>query len=240
MAFMGEMGRHYDGSYAQYTAVPKTIVYSIQSILPWEILGAIPEMYQTVHGSLFAALNIEPGETLLVRGGTSSIGLLATQVANRHGLTVISTTRNPGKQELLKAKGAAEVVIDHGNLKDGIRSIFPTGVDKVLELLGAGTLGDSLQCARSGGTVCMTGMLSEIWSIQDFAPMEIIPATVKLTTYDSGHTRSPQAAFQEFINQVETGEVDLRPARVFSLDEIVEAHQLMESNQANGKLVVLP
>ena len=70
--------------------------------------------------------------------------------------------------------------------------------------------------------------------------MEFIPATVKLTTYDSGQTRSPQTAFQEFIQKVEAGEIELKPSRVFSLDEIVQAHQLMESNQANGKLVVLP
>jgi NADPH:quinone reductase-like Zn-dependent oxidoreductase len=69
--------------------------------------------------------------------------------------------------------------------------------------------------------------------------MEFIPATVKLTVYDSGQVRSPAAAFQEFIQDVESGKVKLSIGKVFRLDQIVEAHQLMENNEANGKIVVL-
>ena len=100
MAFMGEMGRDFDGSYAEFTVVPKSIIYPFRSTLPWEILGAMPEMYQTVHGSLHLALNIQKGETLLIRGGTSSIGMLATQVAKNLGLTVIATTRSAQKEKI--------------------------------------------------------------------------------------------------------------------------------------------
>lgn len=239
IAFMGEMGRQYDGSYAEYTKLPRSIIYPIESSLPWDILGAIPEMYQTVHGSLFPAMNIQKGETLLIRGGTSSVGLLAIQVAKNHGLTVIATTRNPKKRELLLETGVSDVMIDDGNLHDQIRSIYPDGVDKVLELVGAGTLKDSLQCIKPGGTACMTGMLSENWSIAEFAPMEFIPATVRLTIYDSGQIKSPIRDFQTFIEHIEAGVYKLKIGKVFRLDQIVEAHKLMESNRANGKIVVL-
>ena len=240
MAFMGEMGRDYDGSYAEYAVLPKNIIYPFSSSLPWEILGAIPEMYQTVHGSLHLALNIQKGETLLIRGGTSSIGMLAAQVAGNMGLTVMATTRNPQKERKLLENGAAHVLIDDGNLKDKVRAIYPQGVDKVLELVGAVTLKDSLQCARPGGVVCMTGMLSESWSIPDFAPVEFIPAAVHLTVFDSGQLRSPAPVFQEFIDLVAAGRIRLRIGKVFSLNEIVEAHRFMESNRADGKIVVLP
>lgn len=239
MAFMGEMGRMYDGSYAEYTVLPRSNIYPIQSSLPWDVLGAIPELYQTVHGSLFLALNIQKGETLLIRGGTSSVGLLAMQVAKSYGLKVIGTTRNPNKREMLLENGASDVLIDDGNLHHQARSIYPDGVDKVLELVGASTLRDSLQCVKIGGTACMTGMLSESWSIADFAPLEFIPATVRLTTYDSGQIKSPPGEFQSFIASVEKGEYKLKIARVFRLDQIVEAHLLMESNRADGKIVVV-
>ena len=101
-ALMGEMGRDYDGSYAEYTVLPKRIVFPFTSGLPWEQLGAFPEMFQTVFGSLHLALNIVKGETLLIRGGTSSIGMLATQIAKNFGLTVIATTRNMEKEKILK------------------------------------------------------------------------------------------------------------------------------------------
>lgn len=86
MAMMGGMGRDFDGSYAEYTVLPKQLLHPFQSTLPWEVLGAIPEMFQTVHGSLYLALDIQPGETLLIRGGTSSVGMLAIQIATNLGL----------------------------------------------------------------------------------------------------------------------------------------------------------
>lgn len=240
MAFMGEMGRDYDGSYAEFAVLPKSIIYPFSSTLPWEILGAIPEMYQTVHGSLHLALNIQKGEALLIRGGTSSVGMLAAQVAKNKGLAVLATTRNRQKEKKLLDNGAAHVLIDDGALKQQVRKLYPQGVDKVLELVGAPTLQDSLLCVKPGGAVCMTGMLSESWSIPNFAPLEFIPATVHLTVFDSGQLRSPARVFQEFIDSVAAEQIHLRIGRVFSLEEIVEAHRLMESNQADGKIVVLP
>ena len=238
LAYMGGMGRIFDGSYAEYAVLPRSILHPVQSSLPWEILGAIPELYQTVYGSLHLALNIQEGESLLIRGGTSSVGMLSARIARNKGVTVIATTRNALKEKILRDNGASHVLIDDGTLREKVRSIFPGGAHKVLELVGALTLKDSLECLQRGGIACMTGMLSETWSIADFEPMEFIPATVQLTTYNSGGVRSPTPVFQEFIHTVESGQVDLKPARVFKLDDIVQAHQCMENNQANGKIVV--
>ncbi|MDO1449199.1 zinc-binding alcohol dehydrogenase family protein [Rhodocytophaga aerolata] len=238
-ACMGGMGREYDGSYAEYTVLPKYILYPFHSKLSWEQLGAIPEMFQTVHGSLYLSLRIQKDETLLIRGGSSSIGMLATQMAKNAGVTIIATTRNLQKESLLLSNGASYVLIDNGHLAPGVKGIFPEGVDKVLELVGTLTLQDSLACVKPGGVACMTGMLSEQWSIPDFAPMEFIPATVHLTIYDSGQIRSSIGDFQAFIQTVESGQIKLSISQVFSLDDIAQAHQLMESNTAGGKIVVL-
>jgi NADPH:quinone reductase len=239
-ALMGEMGRQYDGSYAEYTVVPKSIVLPFTSPLPWEQLGAFPEMFQTVYGSLHMALEISKGETLLIRGGTSSIGMLAAQMAKNFGLKVIATTRNPEKEKIIMENGADEVLIDDGQLSSKVKSRFNNSIDKVLELVGTSSLKDSLRCVKPGGVVCMTGMLSEQWSINDFAPMDYIPATVKLTVYDSGQIKIKPEHFQDFINDVEAGKIRLNVSKVFTLDRIAEAHQLMESNGAAGKIVVIP
>lgn len=238
-AVMGEMGRQFDGSYAEYTVLPKEIIYPFESTLDWATLGAMPEMFHTVSGSLYLALKAERDETLLIRGATSSVGMLAIQMAKRDGLKVVATTRKPEKTESLLNNGADHVVIDNGNISVQLRQIFTQGVDKVLELVGTSTLKNSLHCAKQGGIVCMTGMLAEQWSIPDFAPMEYIPATVHLTIFDSGQVKMDGDRFQAFIKEVEAGRIKLNVSRTFTLDEIVQAHKYMESNAATGKIVVV-
>jgi NADPH:quinone reductase len=238
-ACMGGMGRDFDGSYAEYAVLPKSIIYPFESSLPWPVLGSMPEMFFTVDGSLHSSLQVVSGETLLIRGGTSSIGLLSLQLAKNLGLTVVTTTRKSDKRQFLLDMGADHVVIDDGNIQNEIRKIMPLGVDKVLELVGTSTLKDSLASAKTGGTICMTGMLSESWSIKDFAPMEYIPSGVKLTIFDSGQVSGNKFRFQKFITEVESGKVQLNTNNVFKLDQIVTAHQLMDSNKANGKIVIV-
>ena len=236
---MGGMGRSFDGGYAEYTCVPERSVFRLHSDLPWQTLGAIPEMFQTAWGSLHEGLDAQRGQTLLVRGGTSSIGIATTQLAKRAGLTVIATTRNPARADSLIAGGADHVVIDSGTIEALVRELFPDGVDRVLELVGTVTLFDSLRCTRSNGIVCMTGMLGNEWSMRDFDPFATIPPTVRLTVYTGEAENMDIGALQRFIDDVAAGEATVNVDRVFRLEEVGDAHQFMEESRATGKLVVV-
>jgi NADPH2:quinone reductase len=236
-AIMGGMGRQFDGSYAEYTRVPLRNVFAFESSLPWKTLGAIPEMFQTTSGSLLQALEIKKGETLLIRGGSSSIGMLACQLGKYYGLTVISTTRNPAKTSILQNNGADHVLIDDGQISSKVFELYPTGVDKVLELIGTDTLKDSLQCIRPKGIVCMTGILSG-WTFAAFSPMEYIPRMGRLTAYAGDAENLEKAALQDFIDAVEQGILKLNIDRSYPFEQIAAAHAYMESNQNAGKIVV--
>ena len=237
-AIMGGMGRFFDGGYAEYTLVPQEIVFPFKSNLPWETLGAIPEMFQTVSGSLNQALEIQEGESLLIRGGTSSIGMLACQLAKVKGLMVISSTRNADKKQVLLDNGADHVVIDDGSVKDQVREIYPEGVHKVLELIGTRTLKDSLKCIAPRGMVCMTGILGNEWTMKEFTPMGDIPSLGRLTVYMGESKNLSKDLLQEFIDEVENGSIELNIDTVYNLDQVAEAHQYMEDNKARGKIVV--
>lgn len=236
---MGGMGRAFDGGYAEFTCVPAAQVQKLQTTLPWQTLGAIPEMLQTAWGSLFHSLQLQDGESLLVRGGTTSVGLTAAAIAKKRGVTVCATSRKPESEKLLRENGADHVFIDTGSIAEHVRAVFPSGVSKVLELVGTTTLEDSLRCASPNGIVCMTGMVGNEWTFENFSPMGVIPTAVSLTTYSGGAEEFRATPLQTLIEEIEAGSLQVRVGKTFALNDIVEAHRCMEENRAGGKIVVL-
>ena len=236
---MGGMGRDFDGSYADYTLVPLGQVMALRTRLGWDALGALPEMVQTAHGALTTALRIASGESLLIRGGTTSVGLTAAILAKRAGLTVAATTRKPGRADMLRENGADHVFVDDGSIATDVRAVFPGGVNKVLELVGTTTLLDSLQATARHGAVAMTGMVGNSWELERFSPMAAIPTGVNLTTYSGGADDFMATPLQAYIDSVEAGQARIPAGPRFSLEEIAAAHEAMESNTAGGKIVVV-
>jgi NADPH:quinone reductase-like Zn-dependent oxidoreductase len=238
-ALMGGMGRVFDGGYAEYTCVPVSQVVPFRSALDWAVLGAVPEMLQTANGSLDVGLDAQPGQSILVRGGSSSVGMATAVLAKQRGMTVLATTRDPAKRAALTSAGADYVLIDDGQVAAQVRRTYPDGVDAALELVGTPTLPDTLWSVRVHGVVCFTGMLSNQWTVRDFYPIEYIPRGVRLTAYGGGSADLPPRLLQGFLDSVAAGSALVPIGRVYRLDQIVQAHADMEANRVSGKLVVL-
>jgi NADPH:quinone reductase-like Zn-dependent oxidoreductase len=237
---MGGMGRTFDGGYAEYTCVPASQVIPFHSGLDWATLGAVPEMLQTAYGSLTVGLDVQPGQTLLIRGGTSSVGMAAAVLAKDRGLTVLSTTRRSDRAPVLEAIGVDHVVIDDGEIAAQVRTIVPAGVHAALELVGVGTLPDTLRATALHGVVCFTGMLSNEWIVERFYPIGYIPDGVRLTAYGGEAADLPQETLQDFLDAVAEGRLRVPLYASYPLDEIATAHAEMEAGNVTGKLVILP
>ena len=243
LAIMGGLGRVRNGSYAQFTAAPATNVAAIETSLDWTDLAAIPESYATAWLALHGNLELQPGQSLLVRGGTSALGQAAINLAADLGARVIATTRRAERAGLLRSLGAEDVVIDTGEVAGAVRELEPDGVDCVLDLVGNSVLRDSVRAVRAGGRVCQAGFLGGLGPVEDFMPVFDLPSGVQLSFFGSfevGGEAFPLSAvpFQEIVDKVQAGVYRAKPARVFAFEEIAEAHRMMEASQAAGKLVV--
>ncbi|MFK4341062.1 MULTISPECIES: zinc-binding alcohol dehydrogenase family protein [unclassified Paenibacillus] len=237
VSLMGGLGREFDGSYAEYALIPWTQVYPIHHEMDWAEFAAIPEMFYTAYASLFDCLRLIEGETLLIRGGTSSVGLAALQLAKSAGATVISTTRDRNKLDDVKQAGADYVLLDDERLTEQLLAIAPKGVNKVLELVGTVTLKQSLSLVSECGILCMSGILGSQWQINNFEPLVDIPTGVYFTAFTSEFVK--ENLLIDLFNYIKKNKIKPPIAKVFTLDQIHEAHLLMESNSANGKIVVV-
>ncbi|HEX5781085.1 MAG TPA: zinc-binding dehydrogenase [Solirubrobacteraceae bacterium] len=234
VAAMGGMGREFDGGYAEYALLPETHVIPVETSLSWPQLGAIPESFGTAWGSL-DLLELEAGQSLLVRGGSSSVGMAAITIAKDRGITVFATTRQASKQAALEAAGSDHVLIDDGEVGERVQ------VDGLFELVGPRTIFDSLKAVRPGGRACISGFLELDWNIEP-AHAEAERLGVPLSNFQSRVIDDAgwRGIFQDIVERVQDGRYHDILDRTFPLAEIANAHRYMEENRAAGKVVGLP
>ena len=241
-ALMGGLGRTINGSYAEYTRVRAANVALIESDLPWSQLAALPETYATAWTCLFRNLNLTAGQTLVIRGATSSFGQAALKMAVAADARVIATTRSRARFSMLEELGALRVELERPDLAAHIAEAKQ--VDAVLDLVGNSTILDSLDMLRRGGTACLAGWLGGLDPIEDFNPLLRMASGVNLNFFGSFVFGTPgfplsDVPLHDIAQQVADGRLDAKPSRIFSFDQIHEAHRVMEAGEAGGKMVVV-
>ena len=210
IAFMGGMGRQYDGSYAEYALLPADHVFHVDSDLEWPEIAAVPKTYFTAMGALFGSLKIQPEDTLLIRGATCAMGYVALQIAKTVGCKVIAATQREEK---------------FGFLEDAD------------DLIGPKSLMDTLTAVEPGGIVCCTALIGGVYSIEDFNPLKDIPNGVYLTGFDSDNpTQKDVDNIFVFLDQ---NNLSPSVGAVYDFTNIREALMDLDSVKTNGKIVVM-
>ena len=233
VSIMGEMGRAFDGSYAEYVLLPNEQIYPVHTDLDWTTLAAIPETYYTAFGSL-QQLRIAPQDRVLVRGAGSGVGVAFAQLLKAQFPHVVlhGSTRNPAKATRLQAVGFDEVITE----ADG-KIQTDQSYDKILELVGPATLRDSFSHINEHGIVCNTGQLGNIWYVNNFDPIIELKNNSYLTAFYSGNVS--QAKLDAMFDYIRQFNVKILIERVFTLEQVPKAHCFLQSADGFGKVVVV-
>jgi NADPH:quinone reductase len=240
---MGGLQVTRNGSYAeQITVLRRNVVPLGPTTLPWDELATLPHAYLTAWGALRVSLGVEAGQTLLVRGGSSSVGLASIVYARALGAIVLATTRSPAHAERLYHAGAQRVVIDTGAIADQVARACPR-VDAALDIVGAATVSDTAKTIRPFGGVTVVGMLAGPPVLASFDIAHDLPPTVRLSFFASellGTKALPldRSPLSDIAAGIAGNRIPSLHAFTFEFDDLRRAHYLLESNRALGRIVV--
>jgi NADPH2:quinone reductase len=255
-SIMGGLGRTIPGSYAQYTVARISNIVQLghaydELPLSWAEIAALPESYATAWTCLFRNLDLKQGERLLIRGATSSFGRAALNLAADAGAVITATSRSETKFNELKSLWAAETVLEGPNLGERLQdSKAPEKFDAVLELIGNSTVVESLKLVRRGGHLCLAGWLGGLDPIEGpgpkpgFNPLLQMASGVHFSFFGSFVFGTPEfpvsdVPLRTIIDKVSQNKIEAKPWKIFKFEEIQEAHRVMESGKAGGKMVVV-
>lgn len=233
VSIMGELGRAFDGGYAEYALVPNRSLYTIETDLDWADLAAVPETYYTAFGAT-KNLKIEAEDKILVRAGSSGVDQAFAKLVRSQfpEIELVASVRNLAKEEQLLTAGFSKAILE----KDGRLQTQET-FTKIFELVGPATIKDSLAHLEEGGIISSTGQLGGKWYLEDFDPIEMLRNNVYLTTFASGNVN--QAKLQDMFDYIKTYHVPVSPEKIYTIDQNQAAHAYLESKESFGKVVVL-
>ena len=232
ISIMGEMGRDFDGSYAEYVLLPNKQIYKVDRKLSWSDLAAVPETFYTAFGSM-KNLQIDENHKVFIRAASSATGIAFLKLlkAKYTDMKIYGSTGKKEKIQILKSQGFTDIILDIGNeLQTDLQ------FDKILELIGPKTIKNSIKHLKEGGIICSTGQLGEEWYLRDFDPIMELKNNVYLTSFYSGNVSAEK--INEMLAYIEKYKVNISPEKVFSLEDTPKAHDYVESGNNFGKVVV--
>lgn len=242
---MGGMGRNRPGGYGEFVNVPISNVAVVETELEWEQVAALPETYSTAYTGVHTILDTQAGESILIRGATSTIGQAAVHLAVQAGANVTATTRRKERLALLTDMGAKDVKIESAHLEEQLKDADGSvqRFDKVLNLVGNSVLLESIALTRTGGRMLQAGWLGGLAPVKDFNPMLQMESGVHFSLFHSkelGTSTFPlhDIPLQAICDMIAKGKWQAKPTAVFDFHDIRSAHKLLDSQDAGGKVVV--
>lgn len=230
ITLMGGLGREFDGSYQEYALVPDATIYPVTFNGTWTELASYPETFYTAFGAL-KATRLSKGQSLLVRGGTTGVGMAALLLGHALGLSVTTTTRQEKRKDFLLSLGATEVILDNNHQLDTTKKF-----DGIIDLVGVPAVEDSLAHLNDGGIYTLVGMLTGEWIWKEFDAFTHL-ANKYATMYDSSIVNADTVT--DMFDIINENHLQIPIAKVFKLADIEDAHRyVMKKNRPIGQVIV--
>ncbi|MGW1681009.1 quinone oxidoreductase family protein [Saccharopolyspora sp. NPDC002376] len=230
-------------SFAQYALTDHRHVLRIPDAIGFEEAAALPTGLLTEHGALELGA-FQAGQSVLITGATSAIGLLGVQIAKVLGAsTVIGTTRSPSKEALLVSAGADVVVVGDGLTEEVLEATDGRGVDVVLDHVGGRTFASCLPATRVEGHLVNIGRLDRAESTINLDHLSYRHLHLRGVSF--GFSRPAElgevmaALVPEVLPAVADGRIRPIIDEVFPFDRAAEAADRLRTGQANGKIVLV-
>ena len=236
------------GAQAEYVSVPESMLVEVPDNLGWAAAAAVPEAFITAHDALFTQAHLEMGERLLVHAAGSGVGLAAIQLAHACGATVYGTSRTPDKLEKARPYGldGAIAVGDDpaGAVGAAVREwTRGAGVNVILDLVGGPYLAANLEALAPRGRLMLVGTTAGASAPLDFGVVMRKRLRITGTVLRSRPVEEKARATRRFGAHVVPllARAVVRPVidKVYTMDEVREAHERLESNASFGKVVLM-
>ncbi|MCW2571403.1 MAG: quinone oxidoreductase [Frankiales bacterium] len=231
------------GGYAEKVAVPAGQLLPVPAGVSLVEAAALPEVTCTVWSNVFQLAALQPGEVLLVHGGTSGIGTMALQLGSRHGARVLCTVGSVQKAKRAEELGAERAIrYRDEDFVEIVRSMTSGGADVILDNMGAKYLPRNVEALAVNGRLVIIGMQGGTRGELDLAALMHKRAAVHATSLRA-RPASEKAAIVESVlagvwPAIEAGEVRPVIDCVLPLEQVAEAHRLMESSEHIGKILL--
>ncbi|WP_454801097.1 NAD(P)H-quinone oxidoreductase [Mucilaginibacter phyllosphaerae] len=232
------------GGYAEYCTAPEGQCLPVPDNLSFAEAASLPETFFTVWSNVFDRGQLKPGESLLVHGGSSGIGVTAIQMATALGSEVYVTAGSDDKCKFCENLGAVKAInYNQENFSDAINKLTDgKGVDVILDMIGGDYTPLNIKClATEGRLVHINSMKGKNVTID---LTEVMRKRINIT---GSMLRSRDVEFKSAIAQnlqthiwplLASGKIKPVIYKVFAADEAAEAHELMESSEHMGKIVL--
>jgi NADPH2:quinone reductase len=235
------------GGQAEYVTVPESTLAAIPSNLDWAEAAAVPEVFMTAHDALFTQCGLQMGERVLIHAAGSGVGTAASQLVRAAGATAYGTSRTADKLEKAKEFGLIESFVASGDPMEFAEAVNKwtsgTGVEVILDLVGAAYLKANLAAIGSKGRLIFVGTTSGAKAEIDYSVvmgkrLRIMGTSLRTRSLAEKATATRLFA-QHVVPLLASGAVRPVIDKVFRMDEVRAAHERIESNESFGKVVLL-